>query len=114
MTVVYKICDKEEWAAASQAGRYRGSADDRRDGFIHLSTAGQVAGTLAKHFAGRRDLLLIAFEAADLGDGLRWETSRGGDRFPHLYGDLLPERARSVVPLDLGGDGRHLLPADLA
>ncbi|MEJ8572541.1 DUF952 domain-containing protein [Microbaculum marinum] len=85
---VFKICGREEWAAASVAGEYLGNADDARDGFIHLSAADQVAGTLEKHYAGRTDLLLVAVDAEALGTALKWEPSRGGALFPHLYGPL--------------------------
>jgi uncharacterized protein (DUF952 family) len=85
---VYKICGREEWEAAAAAGSYMGNTDDLRDGFIHLSAEDQVAGTLEKHFAGRTDLLLVAIAAAHLGSALRWEPSRGGALFPHLYGAL--------------------------
>jgi uncharacterized protein (DUF952 family) len=87
-TFIYKICSGAEWAAALQAGSYTGSADDARDGFIHFSTAEQVAATAAKYFAGRSDLLLIEVDAEQLGPALRFEPSRGGALFPHLYGAL--------------------------
>jgi uncharacterized protein (DUF952 family) len=85
---VYKICERNEWTAAEAAGSYPGNADDARDGFIHLSAEDQVAGTLEKHFAGRADLLLITIEADALGSDLKWEPSRGGALFPHLYAPL--------------------------
>jgi uncharacterized protein (DUF952 family) len=86
--LIYKICAQAEWDAALAAGSYTGSADDARDGFIHFSTAEQVAPTAAKHFAGRSDLVLIEVDAAQLGPALRFEPSRGGALFPHLYGAL--------------------------
>jgi uncharacterized protein (DUF952 family) len=101
VTLIFKVCGREEWAAAKVAGVYRGSADDRRDGFIHFSTQAQLPGTLAKHFAGRDDLVLIAIEADALGDALKWEPSRGGDLFPHLYGALLTSAALWARPLPL-------------
>jgi len=109
--IVYKVCGQDEWAAAVEAGRYDGSADDRRDGFIHFSTAGQLAGTLARHFRDRPDLVLIAFESASLGPALKWEPSRGGALFPHLYGPLDPSLAQQPVSLSLGADGTPHLPA---
>lgn len=112
MTLVFKICPAGAWAAAQAAGHYAGSPDDARDGFIHLSAADQVEATLARHFAGQDGLLLVAFNAADLG-GLRWEASRGGALFPHLYGVLATGAARWVKPLPLLA-GRHELPPDLA
>ena len=108
MTTIYKICTAAEWHEASRAGVYRGSAVDRRDGFIHFSTAGQVAETAAKHFAGQRDLLLVAVDAALLGERLKWEPSRGGALFPHLYGALDLSAVRRVEPLPLDASGRHV------
>ena len=112
--LVFKICSAEEWRAALASGAYAGSADDARDGFIHLSCAHQLAGTLARHFAARADLVLLAVRTADLGPALRFEPSRGGDRFPHLYTALSAASVAWQVPLALGSDGRHGLPADLA
>jgi uncharacterized protein (DUF952 family) len=110
MPTIYKICPAALWQAAERAGVFRGSPDDRRDGFIHFSTATQVAETAAKHFAGQHDLLLISVEAAALGDALKWEPSRGGALFPHLYGDLPIASAREVARVPLGPDGRHVFP----
>jgi uncharacterized protein (DUF952 family) len=84
--LVYKVLAAAEWCADLSV--YHGSADDARDGFIHLSTAAQLPGTLERHFRGREDLVLLAVDAAALGEALRWEPSRGGDLFPHLYGAL--------------------------
>lgn len=86
--VIFKITKAAEWRDAAVEGYYPGSLDDVRDGFIHLSTKSQLRGTLEKHFRGETDLLLIAFEEASLGPELKWETSRGGQLFPHLYGHL--------------------------
>lgn len=108
--MIYKICPAPAWREAERQGIYRGSADDLRDGFIHFSTAAQVAGTLARHFAGQPDLFLIAVAPDDLGGELRWEPSRGGDLFPHLYGELDPASARSVTALVLRADGTHGVP----
>ncbi len=106
--LIYKVCPAAAWREATAAGTYRGSKDDLRDGFIHFSTKAQLPGTLRRHFAGQRDLVLIAFDPADLGPGLRWEPSRGGDLFPHLYGDLPVSLARHVSPLDVDGEGNPL------
>jgi uncharacterized protein (DUF952 family) len=103
MPIVYKISPESEWRVAEAAGRYDGSADDRRDGFIHLSAAHQLAGTLARHFAGRAGLVLAAFDANALGPALRWEASRAGELFPHLHGSLDPALALWVKPLPPGG-----------
>jgi uncharacterized protein (DUF952 family) len=106
--VVYKIVATEEWTEAEASGVFTGASVDLADGFIHFSTAEQAPGTAAKWFAGRDGLTLAAIDAGALGEGLRWEPSRGGALFPHLYG-LLPMSA--VVwsrPLPLGPDARHV------
>lgn len=87
--MIYKILTAGEWAAMQAAGRFEGSADDIRDGYIHLSAADQVPATLAKHFAGQSGLTVLAIDEAALGDSLKWETSRGGALFPHLYAPLM-------------------------
>lgn len=107
---IYKVLEAAAWDSAVQAGEYRGSADDARDGFIHFSTAAQLPGTLARHFAGRPGLVVLAVDAAALGPALRWEPSRGGALFPHLYGVLRPGAVRAVHPLPLESGGRHVLP----
>ncbi|MEJ2378531.1 MAG: DUF952 domain-containing protein [Pseudolabrys sp.] len=110
MTTLYKICPASLWRQAEQDGVFRGSEHDKRDGFIHFSTAEQAPGTAAKHFAGQGDLLLIAIDGAALGDALKWEPSRGGALFPHLYGELSLDSVVSMVPLPLGPDGKHRFP----
>jgi uncharacterized protein (DUF952 family) len=89
---------------------FHGAAIDLADGYIHFSTAAQVAETAAKHFAGRRDLVLAAIGTEALGEKLRWEPARDGALFPHLYGPLPMSAVRWAKPLSLGPDGRHLLP----
>jgi uncharacterized protein (DUF952 family) len=110
---VFKIATERAWAEACRIGFLTGSAADRRDGFIHLSAAHQLAGTVAKHFAGASDLLLVAFEAADLGPALRWEVARDGDLFPHLHAPLPTAAALWTRPLASGADGIPALPEDL-
>jgi uncharacterized protein (DUF952 family) len=110
MPTVYKICPRSLWREAERRGTFRGSEVDRRDGFIHFSTAAQVAETAARHFAGRRDLLLVRVDAATLGDKLKWEPSRGGSLFPHLYGDLDVKTVTQVDSLPLDANGRHRFP----
>jgi uncharacterized protein (DUF952 family) len=110
MMTIYKICETAQWAQADRNGAFRGSAVDLADGYIHFSTAAQVADTAAKHFAGMSDLVLVAVEAEELGGALKWETSRGGALFPHLYGPLPLATVRWVQALLLDGDGRHVLP----
>lgn len=107
---IYHMCKRSEWEAARSSGTYRGSSQDAADGFIHFSTAEQVVDSAAKHRTGQRDLMLIEVEAGVLGDALRWEASRGGQLFPHLYGALPVDAARRVAPLPLGPDGRHVFP----
>jgi uncharacterized protein (DUF952 family) len=89
---------------------YRGSADDKRDGFIHFSTATQVAETARKHFAGQQDLLLIAVNADALGTALRWERSRNDELFPHLYAELSLEAVSAVHEMPMRSDGSHAIP----
>lgn len=114
MALVYKICLRALWREAERLGRFTGAPIDRADGFIHFSTADQVAETAARHFAGQDDLLLVAVEAEALGEALRFEPSRGGALFPHLYGDLPLRAVRAVDDLPLGTDGRHVFPEAIA
>ena len=109
MTQIYKIVPRDMWEAARRIGTFAGAPVDLADGFIHFSVGHQAAETAAKHFAGQDDLLLVAVEADDLGGALKWEVSRGGDKFPHLYAALSPEIAEWVKPLPLGPDG-HVFP----
>ncbi|POR41995.1 DUF952 domain-containing protein [Methylobacterium sp. V23] len=113
MALIYKISPRALWCRAEDIGRFEGAPIDRSDGYIHFSTAAQVAETAARHFAGAEDLVLVAVEAEDLGPALRYEPSRGGDLFPHLYADLDLKAVRSVSDLPLGADGRHVFPGDL-
>jgi len=115
--LIFKICSHASWRDAQAAGRHTGSPADAADGFIHLSTAAQVKETVAKHFSGQSDLVLVAVDTGRLaslaGDALKWEPSRGGDLFPHLYGDLPVAAISWVSLLPAGDDGRHAFP-DLA
>jgi uncharacterized protein (DUF952 family) len=110
MPLIYKICPAPLWRKAERAGRFDGSADDQRDGFIHFSAADQVAGTAAKHFAGQSDLLLVSVDADRLGTALKWEPSRGGALFPHFYGALAMDSVIAIEPLPLDSEGRHVFP----
>ena len=110
MTTIYKICEREAWRTAEVAGAFRGSDVDVRDGFIHFSTAAQVAATAAKHFAGQSDLVLVAVDADALGPALQWERSRGNDLFPHLYAPLPLSAVRWARPLPDEIDGRRVFP----
>jgi uncharacterized protein (DUF952 family) len=107
---VYKILAGAAYDAAKSEGRLIGTADDLRDGFIHLSAAHQVEGTLSKHFAGQEDLLLLTVDAGKLGPALKWEESRGGELFPHLYEPLPLEAIVAAEPLRLDDDNTHILP----
>lgn len=102
---VYKILARVDWARAEQSGAYEGSVDDARDGFIHLSAGGQLAETARRHFSGREDLVLVALDPLLLGPRLRWEPSRGGALFPHLYAPLPAAAALQVRPMPLDADG---------
>jgi uncharacterized protein (DUF952 family) len=110
MTAIYKILPEAMWRDAQRAGVFHGSEVDLRDGYIHFSTAEQAVETAAKHFAGQRDLVLLEVGADALGDALKWEPSRGGALFPHLYAPLDVKLVRRVDPLPLGASGRHVFP----
>jgi uncharacterized protein (DUF952 family) len=107
VTTIYKICERAVWQEAERLGLYRGSAVDHRDGFIHFSTAAQLGETAARHFAGQSDLMLVAVDGGALGAALKWETSRGGALFPHLYGTLPIAQVRWARPLPDEIDGRR-------
>ncbi|MGU3360260.1 DUF952 domain-containing protein [Methylobacterium sp. M6A4_1b] len=114
MPLIYKISPRALWREAEAIGRFEGAPVDRADGYIHFSSADQVAETASRHFAGVGDLVLVAVEAEALGPALRYEPSRGGDLFPHLYAALDLTAVRFVADLPLADDGRHVLPDDLA
>jgi uncharacterized protein (DUF952 family) len=109
--VVYKIVAAPMWHEAERIGVFHGAPVDAADGFVHFSTAEQVEETAARHFAGQDALLLVAVSTVHLGDALRWEPSRGGALFPHLYAPLPMHAVRWVKPLRLGADGRHQFPS---
>jgi uncharacterized protein (DUF952 family) len=109
MTIVYKILRKDEWDAALRDGVFSGSAVDLRDGFIHFSATHQVRETARRHFAGQEGLLLVAFDEGVLAPNLKWEVSRGGDLFPHVYGTIDPWSALEVADLPLK-KGVHVFP----
>ena len=111
MDYIYKICDQALWDAACRDGRFTGAEIDVEDGFIHFSTGAQLAETLALHFVGRENLLVLQTDPSGL--DITWEPARSGDLFPHLYGDLPITAVVSVFPIDLGPDGRHRLPTQL-
>jgi uncharacterized protein (DUF952 family) len=110
VAIIYKICDQALWREAQRQGEFRGAAVDARDGYIHFSTAAQLAETAAKHFAGVADLILIAVDAEALDGWLKWEISRGGELFPHLYAPLPLAAVRWARPLSDEVDGRRPFP----
>jgi uncharacterized protein (DUF952 family) len=107
VTTIYKICERAAWQEAERLGLYCGSAIDHRDGFIHFSSAAQLRETAARHFAGQSDLTLVAVDGGTLGAALKWEASRGGALFPHLYGTLPIAQVRWARPLPDEIDGRR-------
>ena len=109
--LIYKILSAAQWRDAERAGVFRGAAVDLDDGFIHFSTEDQMRDTAALHFAGCHDLVLVAVDAEKRGDALKWEVSRGGALFPHLYGNLATRDALWVKPLPQGPDGKHVFPS---
>jgi uncharacterized protein (DUF952 family) len=111
--IVYKIARKTEWEEAERSGIFAGSPDDNRDGFIHLSSAAQVRATCAVHFASERDLLLVAVDAERLGPALKWELSRRGQSFPHLYGALRVADVQSVIAIRTEPGGRAVFPSEI-
>ena len=110
--LIYKIFRADEWAALRRDGTTLGAPVDLADGYIHISTAGQVRETAARHFADEDGLVLLALDADALGDDLRWEPSRGGALFPHLYRALAMDDVVWSAPLPLA-DGVHSFPEGL-
>ena len=108
----YKLVDRAEWAAAREAGAYAGSAVDLLDGYIHLSDAGQLAGTAQRHYAGRADLMLVTVDLRLLGDDLKWEASRGGALFPHLYAPLPVAAVTASRAFSVTADGEMAFEDD--
>jgi uncharacterized protein (DUF952 family) len=112
MTLIYKICSQEMWNTAQATGIFPGASVDMLDGYIHFSTAEQARETAAKHFAGARDLVLVAVQDEAFGALLHYEPSRGGALFPHLYGEWAVGNIAWVKTLPLGEDGIHIFPPD--
>ncbi len=110
--VIYKIVTAEQWSFAQRQGEFLGAPIDLADGFIHFSTCDQAKATVEKHFRGQLDLLIVAVDPDRLGELLKWEPSRGGDLFPHLYGKLSMDAVISVVDLPLGKEGGFMYPAE--
>jgi uncharacterized protein (DUF952 family) len=110
MALIYKICPRALWERAEHAGAFVGAPVDLKDGYIHFSTAAQLSETAEKHFRRQTDLLLVAVDEGRLGENLRYEPSRGGALFPHLYAALPLDAVAWVVPLPLAADGTHAIP----
>jgi uncharacterized protein (DUF952 family) len=111
--LVFKICHADEWRATEAACVYHGSVKDRADGFLHFSAAAQLMETLTRYYADAGDLVLVAVDAAALGGALKYEPSRGGQLFPHLYGSLPRDAVRWVRPIARDPQGSFVLPAGL-
>ena len=108
---IYHLAKAEGWALAIAERRYEGLEADRADGFLHFSTAEQIAESARRHRAGEPDLMLLTVDPKKLeAETLKWETSRGGKLFPHVYGAVPLEAVVSVDPLPLGDDGQHVFP----
>jgi len=109
--LIYKIVTAAQWAEAEKVGEFAGAPIDLEDGYIHFSTAAQVVETVEKHFNGQLDLLIVSVDASRFGDEFKWEPSRGGDLFPHLYENLPLDAVVSVDDLPMGKGGKHMFPA---
>ena len=107
---LYKILSGTEWQQVHSDQALAGFGIDLTDGFIHLSSAGQVKETVQRYFSGRDDLMLVSIDGSFLGESLRWEESRGGAACPHVYGVIPMEAILKAEPLPLGSDGEHQFP----
>lgn len=114
MQVIYKIEDKTIWQRALAAGIYHGAPIDLADGFIHFSTAAQARETAAKHFADRHGLIIAAIDVDQLAEKLKWEVSRGGARFPHLYDTLDMSAVLTTHDLPIGENGEHIFSEEIS
>ena len=108
VSFIYKVCDSGLWKDAKQTGKFIGAEIDLKDGYIHFSLASQLRDTLARHFAGRDDLVLLKIEISQL--DIVWESARNGDLFPHLYGHLPLESVVAEYQLGVSSDGDHIVP----
>lgn len=111
--LIYKISDQPSWDAALASGTFEGAPIDLQDGYIHFSTASQAKETARLHFAGMENLVLGEVTVSDLGDDLKWEASRGGELFPHLYAKLSMSSVVETYPLELDENGAHIFPDHL-
>lgn len=108
--LIFKICHCNEWSAVVRAGSYAGSEKDRADGFLHFSTAEQLQGTLTRHYVDAQELVLVAVDSDALGEALKWEPSRDGALFPHLYAPLATTAVRWTGAIARDADGGFVLP----
>lgn len=111
ITLVHHICPAAAWRRAVETGTYGGGPQDQADGFIHFSATAQLADSAARYWHGTDSLVVVSVDAARLGDALRWEVSRGGALFPHLYGELAVDQVWRVDELAMTDDGGHVLPS---
>lgn len=111
--IIYKVCPKADYEAAADIGFYRGMPIDHEDGYMHFSTAAQLPETLEKHFSGQTDLVLLYVDAERVENHLKWEPSRGGDLFPHLYTELNMAHVLRTHDLKTDESGRYILPDDI-
>ena len=107
---IYKVVSRGDWLASVEIGIFGGASIDLRDGYIHFSTRDQLATTLELHFTGQSDLVLVEVDVSRVADQLKWEPSRGGELFPHLYGVLRHDAVGKVFELHLDQNGRHVIP----
>lgn len=112
-SLIYKIATLDQWREAERAGAFYGAPVDLEDGYIHFSDAAQLRETAAKHFAGQADLVVVEVDGAVLGEALKYEVSRGGKLFPHLYAPLPLSAVRRTWPLPLDDAGRHVFPTEI-
>lgn len=113
MSLIYKILPRSLWDIAISSGVFKGAGIDLIDGYIHFSTASQSPETAARHFAGQTDLMLVAVDGGSLGDALKYEASRGGDLFPHLFSPLKTSSVLWAKPLPLSSNGSHVFPDEM-
>lgn len=110
MSFIYHVCRLDEWDSAVKFGFYSGSSQDTGDGFIHFSSKEQVVSSVTKHRTGQDNLVMLAVDPQTLGDALKWEPTKKGELFPHLYGTLPLHAVKNIFPLSLGPDGLHRFP----
>ena len=110
MTIIYHIAHEPDWRTAQGLGFYKGGDAFDKEGFIHFSSAEEIKASTELYYKGMEDLLLIAVFDYKLGTALKWESTRGGKLFPHLYAYLDPSDVEWVKPLCLGKDGLHIFP----